>query len=223
MAGNCTEFKAWEEELRYLRAVHAKNSTEAQDARISQQRFLGLAAHRQLLGYHHLAKAFVELGYATLRFNFRGVGASEGNYDEGNGETLDAIAAVNFMRDAFPDLPLLLAGFSFGAYVQARVAEEVHPQRLVLIAPAVSRFAMPDVPTTTLVIHGDMDEVVDLQALLQWARPQQLPVIVLTGAEHFFHGRLIQLKKVVMQGNPPPKLVSIRSRIFSLGIGGSFT
>jgi alpha/beta superfamily hydrolase len=150
-----------------------------------------------------LAKAFVELGYATLRFNFRGVGASEGNYDEGNGETLDAIAAVNFMRDAFPDLPLLLAGFSFGAYVQARVAEEVHPQRLVLIAPAVSRFAMPDVPTTTLVIHGDMDEVVDLQALLQWARPQQLPVIVLTGAEHFFHGRLIQLKKVVMQGNPP--------------------
>jgi len=146
-----------------------------------------------------LAKALIELGYATVRFNFRGVGESEGSYDEGNGETSDAMAVVDFMREEYPDLPLLLAGFSFGAYVQARVAEQVHPQQLVLIAPAVSRFAMPEVPADTLVVHGDMDEVVDLQALLQWARPQQLPVTVLTGAEHFFHGRLIQLKKIVMR------------------------
>ncbi|MGC2047009.1 MAG: alpha/beta hydrolase [Gallionella sp.] len=146
-----------------------------------------------------LARAFVELGYATLRFNFRGVGASDGSYDQGNGETLDAIAAAEFMYEEFPDLPLLLAGFSFGAYVQARAAVELQPQQLVLIAPAVGRFAMPDVPHDTLLIHGDMDEVVELHELLIWARPQHLPVIVLAGAEHFFHGRLTQLKQVVMR------------------------
>ncbi len=146
-----------------------------------------------------LVKAFVELGYATLRFNFRGVGESAGSYDGGNGETLDAIAAALFMRDEFPDLPLLLAGFSFGGYVQARAAAELLPQQLVLVAPAVGRFAMPDVPANTLLIHGDMDEVVELHELLKWARPQHLPVIVLAGAEHFFHGRLTQLKHIVLQ------------------------
>ena len=153
-----------------------------------------------------LAKAFVELGYATLRFNFRGVGQSAGSYDEGNGETSDAIAAANFMRGEFPGLPLLLAGFSFGAYVQARAAAELQPQQLVLIAPAVGRFApstmlrtgMPDVPAGTLIVHGDLDEVVELHEVLQWARPQQLAVIVLAGAGHFFHGRLIQLKQIVL-------------------------
>jgi len=146
-----------------------------------------------------LAKAFVELGYATLRFNFRGVGASDGSYDQGNGETQDAIAAAEFMCVEFPELPLLLAGFSFGAYVQARAAAELQPQRLVLIAPAVGRFAMPEVPHDTLLIHGDMDEVVELHELLKWARPQHLPVIVLAGAEHFFHGRLTQLKQIVIR------------------------
>jgi alpha/beta superfamily hydrolase len=101
------------------------------------------------------------------------------------------------MRGEFPDLPLLLAGFSFGAYVQARAAEKLKPQQLVLIAPAVGRFAMPDVPHDTLLIHGDLDEVVELEELLKWARPQHLPVIVLAGAEHFFHGRLTQLKQIV--------------------------
>lgn len=146
-----------------------------------------------------LTKTFVELGYATLRFNFRGVGESAGSFDEGNGETLDAIAAAVFMRSKFPDLPLLLAGFSFGAYVQARAAEELQPQQLVLIAPAVGRFAMPKVAANTLVIHGDLDEVVSLREVLDWARPQHLPVIVLAGAEHFFHGKLIQLKQIVLQ------------------------
>ena len=146
-----------------------------------------------------LARAFVELGFATLRFNFRGAGESAGAYDEGNGETLDAIAAANFMRGKFPDLPLICAGFSFGGYVQARAAVELQPQQLVLAAPAVGRFAMPDVPADTLLIHGDLDEVVELQEVLQWARPQHLPVIVLAGAEHFFHGRLAQLKHIVLQ------------------------
>lgn len=146
-----------------------------------------------------LTRAFVELGCATLRFNFRGVGESVGSYNEGNGETLDAIAAANFMRGEFPNLPLLMAGFSFGGYVQARAAAELQPQQLVLIAPAVGRFAMPKVPANTLLIHGDLDEVVELHEVLKWARPQHLPVIVLTGAEHFFHGRLTQLKQVVLQ------------------------
>ncbi|MDZ4202973.1 MAG: alpha/beta hydrolase [Gallionella sp.] len=146
-----------------------------------------------------LTHAFAELGYAVLRFNFRGVGASAGGYDEGMGETVDAVAAADFMRAEFGDLPLLTAGFSFGAYVQARAALALHPQRMVLVAPAVGRFEMPPVPPDTLLIHGDQDEVVALDALLDWARPQHLPVLVLSGAEHFFHGRLTQLKQLVLQ------------------------
>lgn len=146
-----------------------------------------------------LTKAFVELGYATLRFNFRGVGTSAGSYDEGNGETLDAIAAANFLRGEFPNLPLLLAGFSFGGYVQARAAAELNPQQMILIAPAVGRFAMPNVPANTLLVHGDLDEVVSINDLLHWAQPQHLAVVVLAGASHFFHGRLVQLKQIVMQ------------------------
>lgn len=146
-----------------------------------------------------LTRAFVELGYATLRFNFRGVGGSAGHYDEGNGETLDAIAAADYLRGEFPGLPLITAGFSFGGYVQARAAEYLHPQQMVLVAPAVGRFAMPDVPANTVLIHGDADEVVELHELLQWARPQQLSVTVVAGAGHFFHGRLIQLRQIVLQ------------------------
>src|SRR3990170_5024323 len=103
------------------------------------------------------------------------------------------------MRGEFPELPLLLAGFSFGAYVQARAAEKLQPQHAVLVAPAVGRYAMPKVAANTLLIHGDLDEVVPLPELLEWARPQHLPVIVLAGAEHFFHGRLTQLKQIVLQ------------------------
>ena len=146
-----------------------------------------------------LAKVFVELGFAALRFNFRGVGESAGSYDHGNGETLDAIAAADFMRGEFPNLPLIGAGFSFGGYVQARAAEELQPHKLVLVAPAVGRFAMPHVPADTLLVHGDLDEAVELDAVVHWARPQHLPIVVLAGAEHFFHGRLTQLRQIVLQ------------------------
>ena len=162
-----------------------------------------------------LARTFVELGFAALRFNFRGVGESAGSYDQGNGETLDAIAAASFMRGEFPNLPLIGAGFSFGGYVQARAAEELQPHKLVLVAPAVGRFdpstelragpsttlrtGMPHVPVDTLLVHGDLDEVVELDAVLHWARPQHLPIVVLAGAEHFFHGRLTQLRQIVLQ------------------------
>lgn len=144
-----------------------------------------------------LAGAFRELGFAALRFNFRGVGESAGSYDQGNGEVQDAIAAANFMRGEYPGLPLIGAGFSFGGYVQARATEELQPQHLVLVAPAVGRFAMPQVPADTLLIHGDLDEVVELDAVLHWARPQHLPIVVLAGADHFFHGRLTQIRQIV--------------------------
>lgn len=144
-----------------------------------------------------LARAFTELDFAVLRFNFRGVGESAGSYDEGRGETLDAVAAANFMLGEFGDLPLIMSGFSFGGYVQARAALDMPPRKLVLLAPAVNRFEMPDVSADTLLIHGDQDDVVALDALLQWAHPQHLPIVVLAGAGHFFHGRLTQLRDIV--------------------------
>ena len=154
-----------------------------------------------------LAKIFAELDFVALRFNFRGVGGSGGTFDEGDGEVEDVLAVVRHARQEYGDLPLILSGFSFGGYVQARAAQQLHPQQLVLVAPAVGRFApstmlrtgMPDVPANTLLIHGDQDEVVPLADVMDWARPQHLPVVVLAGAGHFFHGRLTQLKQIVLQ------------------------
>ena len=152
-----------------------------------------------------LAKTFAELGFVALRFNFRGVGGSEGAFDNGDGEVEDVLAVVRYARHACPelnrsgDLPLVLSGFSFGGYVQARAAQQLHPYRMVLVAPAVGRFAMPPVPHDTLLIHGDLDEVVPLADVLQWARPLDLPIVVLPGAEHFFHGQMNQIKQIVLQ------------------------
>ena len=147
-----------------------------------------------------LAKTFVELNCAALRFNFRGVGASGGKFDSGNGEVEDVLAIVRHAQQEYGGLPLILSGFSFGAYVQARATQHLHPHphRLVLIAPAVGRFAMPPVRHDTLLVHGELDEVVPLADVLQWARPLHLPIVVLPEAEHFFHGRLNQLKQFVL-------------------------
>lgn len=146
-----------------------------------------------------LAKTFVELGFAALRFNFRGVGSSAGTFDSGNGEVEDMLAVIGYAQQTFGHLPLVVSGFSFGGYVAARVAQHLHPQphRLVLIAPAVSRFAMPHVPHGTLVIHGDKDDVVPFSDALEWARQQHLPIVLLPDAEHFFHGRLNQIREIV--------------------------
>jgi alpha/beta superfamily hydrolase len=147
-----------------------------------------------------LAKTFVALGYVGVRFNFRGAGKSEGVFDDGVGETDDALAALAFARSEFPALaatPSVLAGFSFGCFVQARVARIVTPQRMVLVGPAVKRFAVDAVPTDTIVIHGEVDDVVALADVLAWARPQQLPIVVFPDCGHFFHGRLPQLQRVI--------------------------
>ena len=144
-----------------------------------------------------LAKTFTELGFAALRFNFRGVGASSGEFDEGIGEVEDALTVTRFAINKYGNLPLILSGFSFGGYVQARAAQQLPPRQLVLIAPAVTRYPMPSVPLNTLLVHGELDEIVSLADVMQWARPQRLPIVVLPGAVHFFHGRLEQLKEIV--------------------------
>ena len=144
-----------------------------------------------------LAKTFVELGYVSLRPNFRGVGASEGVHDEGRGETEDLLRVVAQAGRDFGDLPLVLAGFSFGAAVQTQVAQRTRPERVVLVAPAVGRFPSEAVPSDTIVIHGERDETVPLERVLDWALPQDLPVVVIPGADHFFHLRLNVIKNIV--------------------------
>jgi hypothetical protein len=144
-----------------------------------------------------LAKAFFALGYVAARPNFRGVGATAGGHDEGRGETEDLIAVAGQLKRQYGELPLVLAGFSFGSYVQTRAAQRLHPQAMVLIAPAVNRFPAEPVPRDTLVVHGEQDDVVPLAAVLDWARPQNLPVVVIPGGEHYFHGRLNLLADIV--------------------------
>ena len=148
-----------------------------------------------------LARAAVQLGYRAVRFNFRGVGESQGAWDEGRGEVDDALAVIAHHREA--GLPLLLAGFSFGAYVAAQAAAQLpndaKPQRLALVGPSTERQQMAPGPADTLVIHGESDEVGPLAATLDWARPQGLPVIVFPGVGHFFHGQLTLLKNVLVR------------------------
>jgi alpha/beta superfamily hydrolase len=143
-----------------------------------------------------------------VRFNFRGIGASEGAWDGGRGEVDDALAVIGAYRhgaeaEAARALPLVLAGFSFGGYVAAeaarRLPEDAKAARLVLVAPSTQKEQVPPVPSDTLVIHGDADDVVPLAATLDWARPQSLPVTVVPGAGHFFHGRLTLLKDIVLR------------------------
>lgn len=147
---------------------------------------------------HTLAKTFHAMGYVATRFNFRGVGRSAGVFDEGIGETDDALAVLRHVKSRFGEaLPVALAGFSFGSFVQTRVAAQVTPEGLVLVGPAVNRFPLQHVPAETIVVHGEEDDVVPLADVFAWARPQELPIVVFPGCGHFFHGRLLQLARVV--------------------------
>lgn len=154
-----------------------------------------------------LARAFVALGYRAVRFDFRGVGDSAGTWDEGRGEVDDALAVIEALRD--PALPLALGGFSFGAAMCSRAAHrlpaEARAERLVLVGPAVVNFPPAPVSQDTLVIHGEADEVVPLSAVLDWARPQVLPVTVVPGVGHFFHGQLALLKQLILGAWHPPR------------------
>jgi alpha/beta superfamily hydrolase len=150
-----------------------------------------------------LARAFAQLGALAVRFNFRGVGASEGAWDDGRGEVEDALAVIDALRA--PGLPLWLGGFSFGGYVAAAAAHRLataddpaRSHRLALVAPAVRSFPTPVVPPDTLIVHGEADDIVPLAAVLDWARPQVLPLTLVPGAGHFFHGQLTLLKQIVL-------------------------
>lgn len=153
---------------------------------------------------HTLARAFVRSGYEVLRFNFRGTERSEGQYDEGIGELDDALAAIVWMRARHASYPLWLAGFSFGAAIAVKAAVTTHVDGLVSVAPAISRFAsglesQPDCPW--LVVQGDEDELVDIEETVEWFDSLEPgpELLVIAQAEHFFHGRLTELRKAVME------------------------
>ena len=151
-----------------------------------------------------LSRAFLQSGWDCLRFNFRGVGQSEGIYDEGLGETEDVIEAL---RQLAPEGPLALAGFSFGAFVACQTISQLWPterlQKILLVGTAVTHFNPTPLPTDlhdqTLVVHGESDDTVALPAVLQWAAPQGLPVMVVPACGHFFHGQLPLLKSLALR------------------------
>ena len=151
-----------------------------------------------------LARAFVQCGYTAVRFNFRGVGASAGEYDAGKGELQDLLAVI---RQVAPEGPIALAGFSFGAFVTshalAALWDEGRVVKVVLVGTAASRFDVAPVPAaahdSTLVIHGEADDTVELSSVMDWARPQILPVTVIPQVGHFFHGQLPLLKSLVVR------------------------
>ena len=140
-----------------------------------------------------LARTFVDLGYEAWRPNFRGVGETEGEHDEGRGEVDDLLAVYRRISAE----KTVLAGFSFGAAMQAKLAQRVSSERVVLVGVAVVNIAVPQVPAGTLVIHGELDTTIPLAAVLDWARPQDLKVAVVPGADHFFHRKLQELRDLV--------------------------
>jgi alpha/beta superfamily hydrolase len=155
-----------------------------------------------------LARAFRDMGCATLRPNFRGVGASAGEHADGSGETVDLLLVHDYARQRFGAAPFYLAGFSFGAYVITRLAKSLADagdpaQRMVLVGTAAGhvegarRYETTAVAADTIVIHGGRDDLVPLQNVFDWAEPMDLPVIVIPGADHFFHRRLHIIRAII--------------------------
>jgi alpha/beta superfamily hydrolase len=162
-----------------------------------------------------VARVFAESGAATFRFNFRGVGASEGAHDEGRGEADDMLKVIEYARQSFGELPLELAGFSFGGAVAVRASDRVDFAQLLLIAPGFRRITghgMGEAPdpgdpklgapgrhhtTNTVIVHGDRDETVPLSDSIAWASVREVPVVVVPGGEHFFHRKLHVLREIV--------------------------
>jgi len=153
---------------------------------------------------HTLARSLVGVGISALRFNFRGVGKSEGGFDDGDGEVRDVLAAVEWMRQEAPELPLWLAGFSFGAGMSIRAAVDCYPEGLISIAPAASRFVgdldrQPDCPW--LIVHDDQDELVDVEETIDWINELEPgpELEVFAETDHFFHGKLVSLRNAVRE------------------------
>ncbi|MFL9924242.1 alpha/beta hydrolase [Herbaspirillum lusitanum] len=151
-----------------------------------------------------LARTFLALGYVAVRMNFRGVGKSEGVHDHGHGETDDMGLLLQHMRQQYPDLPLALGGFSFGTFVQAQLQQRLlqdnnAAERMVLVGTAAGKWPMPPAQANTILIHGELDDTIPLTAVLDWARPQELPVIVIPGSDHFFHRKLQHIKNLVVE------------------------
>lgn len=151
-----------------------------------------------------LARAFVSLDYVSVRMNFRGVGKSAGTHDAGKGETEDMALLHAHMTAQYPDLPVALAGFSFGTFVQSQLQQQliamtIPAERLVLIGTAAGKWQLPEVPANSLIVHGEEDDTIPLADVLDWARPQDIPVIVIPGADHFFHRKLHHIKQLVIQ------------------------
>jgi alpha/beta superfamily hydrolase len=193
-----------------------------------QLRGLALVAHpHPLMGgtkdnkvAQTLAKTFNQLGYASLRPNFRGVGETEGVHDDGKGEREDLMAVIQWMREPqswfngseniqhhdwiqqVGSLPLTIAGFSFGSYVGSHLFNDLSAagtpaERLVMVGSAAGKWELPEVPKNTIVIHGENDETIPLTWVLDWARPQELVVQVVPGADHFFHRKLHCIREVI--------------------------
>jgi alpha/beta superfamily hydrolase len=153
---------------------------------------------------HTLARSFTGVGISALRFNFRGVGRSEGSFDNGEGEVGDVLAAVDWARQEAPGWPVWLAGFSFGAAMAVRAAVDCEPAGLISVAPAASRFAgilnqQPHCPW--LIIQGDQDELVDVEETIAWVNELDPgpELEVFPDTEHFFHGKLTQLRNAVQE------------------------
>lgn len=148
---------------------------------------------------HTLARVATDRSHVAVRPNFRGVGMSEGEYDKGIGETGDLLAIMEFVSKNYPGLPWRLAGFSFGAFVQHRVAQHIHTDCVLLVAPAVNLYAFDAPVAGTSIIHGDLDEVVPYPEALAWAMQYEVPLRVIPGSDHFFHGKLAELKQAVSE------------------------
>ncbi|NOY17588.1 MAG: alpha/beta hydrolase [Gammaproteobacteria bacterium] len=150
---------------------------------------------------HTLAKSLTASNRTAVRFNFRGVGVSTGVYDEGAGETDDALAVLDWLASSQPGLPMILAGFSFGSYIALQVAAEADSAALITVAPPVGMFDFENLSSIIcpwLLIQGDEDEVVDSNSVINWVHslenPPQLEIV--RGASHFFHGKLLDLRSV---------------------------
>lgn len=152
-----------------------------------------------------IASAFLEMGICNIRFNFRGIGQSQGSYGEGIGETEDLLAVLSWVKTQYPQHGIWLAGFSFGGYVATRVAARESIEQLITVAPAITHFEFKDhankVKCPWLLIIGDKDELIPYQETIAWAESLVVPVQirVVSGASHFFHGKLIDLREIIKQ------------------------